>query len=300
MTRNTSRLIRVGAAAAAVAGLVLAGMPGAQAAPQRASSAQTTLHVAITDKALYVDGPTSFPAGQVHLIFENARSKADGETAIFRLAPGYSWSDLRADIKTVGENLFAPHGDKQKGLKALNHAIAHLTSYGGLLAHAGDSVHGTLLLTDPGTYAIFNDSGQIPNSPHWLTVTAPAGYQALPPADGTVVAQTNRRFSGSSVLPANGTISFTNHSTESPHFLILQQVKEGTTRKQVIAALQSNSKPTFLLSGEFETDALTTNQSMDFHVSLPAGEYVQMCFFPDPKTGMPHALMGMVRVVHLK
>lgn len=284
----------------AVMGLLTTGALGAQASPARTTGSGVTLHVAITDKALYVDGPATFPAGQVHLMFENARAKADGEVAVFQLAAGYSWSDLRADIKTVGENLFAPHGDKQKGLKALNHAIAHLTSYGGLLAHAGNSVHGTLLLRNPGTYVIFNDSGQIPNSPHWLTVTAPTGYQALPPADGTVVAQTNRRFSGSSVLPANGTIQFTNHSTESPHFLILQQVKEGTTRKQVIAALQSNSQPSFVLPGEFETDALTTNQSMDFHVSLPAGEYVQMCFFPDPKTGMPHALMGMVRVVHLK
>jgi len=25
-----------------------------------------------------------------------------------------------------------------------------------------------------------------------------------------------------------------------------------------------------------------------------------MCFFPDLKTGMPHAAMGMVRIVHLK
>jgi hypothetical protein len=25
-----------------------------------------------------------------------------------------------------------------------------------------------------------------------------------------------------------------------------------------------------------------------------------MCFFPDPKTGDPHAFMGMVRIVHLR
>jgi hypothetical protein len=32
---------------------------------------------------------------------------------------------------------------------------------------------------------------------------------------------------------------------------------------------------------------------------LPAGDYAEMCFFPDLKTGMPHAMMGMVRIVHL-
>jgi hypothetical protein len=161
-------------------------------------------------------------------------------------------------------------------------------------------VHGTLLLTEPGTYAIFDDSGNVPRRPHWLTVGSPAGPQTLPAADGHVVAMTNRRFSGDRVLPAKGTINFTNKSTESPHFLILMHVQEGTTRKQVINSFQSNKPPTFILRGEFDTDALTTGQSMNIHVNLPPGEYVQMCFFPDPKTGMPHALMGMVRVVHLK
>src|SRR5690349_2474808 len=104
MTRLRTRLIGLGGTAAAIAGLVLAGGAGAQAAPSRTTGSGVTLHVAITDRALYVDGPTSFPAGQVHLIFENARAKADGETSIFRLAPGYSWSDLRADIETVGQD----------------------------------------------------------------------------------------------------------------------------------------------------------------------------------------------------
>jgi hypothetical protein len=32
---------------------------------------------------------------------------------------------------------------------------------------------------------------------------------------------------------------------------------------------------------------------------LPAGDYAEVCFFPDLETGMPHAFMGMVRIVHL-
>jgi hypothetical protein len=39
---------------------------------------------------------------------------------------------------------------------------------------------------------------------------------------------------------------------------------------------------------------------MNFHIHLPPGTYAVMCFFPDPKTGDPHAFMGMVRIVHLK
>ena len=293
------RLIGAGGAVAALAGLVLAG-GAAVAAPQAEPRPGTVLNVAVTKHAMYVDGPTTFPAGQVQIRLENAREKAEAAVEVFQLASGYSWSELRSDIQTAGENLFGPNGDKKKGLKALNHAIDNITAFGGLDTQAGKSEHGTLLLPNPGTYVIFNDSGNVPNSPHWLTVTAPEGPQTLPPADGYVTALTTRRFTGSSVLPKNGTIRFMNKSTESPHFLVLAHVKEGTTRKQVIASLQSNNPPDFALPGEADTDALTTGQSMDLHVNLPAGEYVQMCFFPDPKTGEPHALMGMVRVVHLK
>jgi hypothetical protein len=295
--------VRAGLAAAAATGLVLSGMGGADAAPIRAtatSSSGTTLHVAITDNDMYVDGPTTFPAGRVSVTLENARTKHDAGVAVGQLAAGYHWGDLRSDLKTAFTNLFAPHGSKKKGLKALNHAIDHITAYGGIYAHKGDTSHATLLLPSAGTYIVFDDSGNLPKRPNFITVTSPSGPQTLPAADGNVVAKTNRRFSGDRVLPAKGTINFTNESTESPHFLELAHVKQGTTRKQVINSFQSNGRPDFVLPGLMDTDILTTGQSMNYHVNLPPGEYVQMCFFPDPKTGMPHALMGMVRIVHLK
>lgn len=300
MSRIVRTSVRIGLAAAAATGLAVAGLPNAQAAQvaPAASSSVPALHVAITDKGFYVDGPSSFPAGRLQVSFDNARTKAESETEVFQLASGYHWADLRSDFKTMATNLFAPHGDTKKGLKALNHLIGNLTAFGGFDVMAGKSAHGTLLLPNPGTYVIFNDSS-VPKNPHWLTVTAPVGPQTLPKADGNVVAMTNRRFGGDTTLPAKGTINFTNNSTESPHFLNLQRVKPGTTRKQVIEALQGNG-PVPFLNGVAGTDALTTGQSMNVHVHLPAGTYAEMCFFPDPKTGMPHAFMGMVRIVKLK
>jgi hypothetical protein len=117
--------------------------------------------------------------------------------------------------------------------------------------------------------------------------------------DATVIAQTNRRFTGSATLPARGTIRFINKSTESPHFLVLQHVKEGTTRKQVRQGLESDQQPDWVLPGSAETDVVSHNQRMTMRLHLPAGEYVEMCFFPDPIEGTPHALMGMIRIVHL-
>ena len=40
---------------------------------------------------------------------------------------------------------------------------------------------------------------------------------------------------------------------------------------------------------------------MTVNYDLPPGQYVIMCFFPDPNMqGMVHALMGMLKMIHLK
>ena len=288
--------MRLGVTGVALGGLFATGL-AAQAGP----SAGTTLNVVITDKSLYVQGPASFPAGNVSVTLENARSKHEAAFDVLRLASGYHWKDFRSDLKTAFSNLFGPHGNKKKGLRALNHAISHITSYGGLDAtKPGASARGTLLLPSSGTYVLFNDSYGIPRNPHWFAATAPSGPQTLPAADGHVVAKTNRRFGGDSTLPAKGTINFTNQSTESPHFLVLQHAAKGTTRKQVINSVESNQRPSWVRKGEADVDLLSLNSTMNFHVNLPTGLYAEMCFFPDPKTGQPHAAMGMVRMVHLK
>jgi hypothetical protein len=300
MVRRTTRFIGLGGTVAAVAALLLAAGPGAQAAPQRAASSMTTLKVALTDHGMYVDGPRTFPAGLVHLTLDNAKSKGDGTLAIVALAGGHSWHDFRSGLAVAFQNLFAPHGNKKKGLKALNGVLSYASGYGGLDTGPGEVHEGTLLLSTPDTqYFLYDDSGNLPNRPKLLTTTAAAGSQTLPTTSATVVAQTNRRFGGANVLPHNGTITFENKSTESPHFLELQQVKDGTTRKQVIAGLQSNGPGPFLRHSQ-GTDVVSYGHAMNMHVHLPAGTYAEMCFFPDPQTGMPHAFMGMVRIVHLK
>ena len=42
-------------------------------------------------------------------------------------------------------------------------------------------------------------------------------------------------------------------------------------------------------------DPVSPGHAMSLHLHLPAGTYAEMCFFPDPMEGIPHALMGMVR-----
>jgi hypothetical protein len=275
-------------------------MSGAVAAPRKASPYERPyLDAKITDKNLTVHGLAPSTTGRVDL----SLSAVGGvrELAVVRFADGYGFRDFRADITTFGQS-FGQNGPSKKGLRALNHAIDNTTGYGGLFAPQGHTRRGTLLLPDDGTYVLYDDSHQLPRHAVQVTLSGSAGPQQLQATGGLVKAKTNRRFGGDDVLPAKGNITFKNVSTESPHFLALNHVKEGTTRKDVLDFFQSGAHgaPPWARKGEAGTDALSNHQTQTLHVNLPAGQYVELCFFPDPKTGMPHAFMGMIRMVHLK
>lgn len=296
MSRTTRTTAQVAVAGLAIAGLVSAGT-GAFAAPRVAAASGTpTLTAKVADHQLTVKGDTTFAAGRVKL---SLTADKDSEIEVIQLASGYTWKELRADIAAFGRS-FGPNGPSKSGLRHFNHALNHVTGYGGLNASFGSTSTGTLLLPAAGTYYLFNDTGNLPKQRTKLTVTAPAGSQSLPATGTKVVATTKKTFRSDDVLPHRGSLTFTNVSTESPHFLALVHVKEGTTRKQIIDSFSSDGPPSFFLPDSAGTDFLSTGQSQTLHYRLPKGEYAMMCFFPDPETGMPHAMMGMVKVVHLK
>jgi hypothetical protein len=301
MRFTTQTSLRAGLAVAAVAGLAASGMTGAAAAPRKAALYERPyLDAKITATKLVVhSGGGAMATGQMDVSLE----AVGGERllAVVRFADGYTFSDFRDDIRTFGES-FGQNGPSDKGLKALNHAINHTTAYGGLDAPQGHVRRGTLLLDEEGTYVLYDDSHNLPRHPVRIDISGSVGPQHLPPAGGTVTAKTNRRFGGDDVLPAKGNIKFVNRSTQSPHFLALNHVKEGTTRQDVIDYFQSGAEgpPSFARKGSAGTDALSYGQKQNLHVNLPAGQYVELCFFPDPEEGMPHAFMGMIRMVHLK
>jgi hypothetical protein len=87
------------------------------------------------------------------------------------------------------------------------------------------------------------------------------------------------------------------------HFLSMQQVKEGTTVEQVLEAFQGpegSGPPDWALQASMDTDVISPHRAMTVDYDLPAGQYVVLCFMPDPKMhGMPHALMGMIEMIHL-
>lgn len=296
MSRTTRTTAQVAVAGIAIAGLVGAGAAAFASPRVAAASGTPTLKATIADHQLTLKGDTTFAAGRVNL---SLTADKDSEIAVMEMADGYTFKELRKDIRIFGENVFGPGGNKDKGLRHLNHAINHITAYGGLEA-AGDTTTGAVLLPHAGTYYLFNDTGDLPRQKQKLTVTAPEGAQTLPKTDAKVVATTKKTFRTDDVLPNKGSLTFKNVSTESPHLLAMIHVKEGTTRKQVVDSFNSDAPPTFVLPGAAGTDMLTTGQAQTLDYRLPKGEYALVCFMPDPKTGMPHAMMGMVKIVHLK
>ncbi len=293
MPRGSLRLAVASAAAIAT----VAATVGATAAPQ-ARTTTPTLKARIANGNLTLAGATTFPAGRLALSLTSVDKES--EVAVATLHPGYTFQDLRHDIATFGASFDQNGQPSQAGLSHLRHAISNTTAYGGLDVPKGKTLNATMLIAKrAGQTVIFNDSGNLPKQMKALTVTAASGPQTLPQTQARVVAMTDKRFGGATTLPAKGEITFKNISTESPHFLQMQHVKDGTTRKQVIAALQSNKPPAFVRPGSQGTDLLSEGQAQTMQTKLPAGTYALMCFFPDPQTGMPHALMGMVRIVTL-
>jgi hypothetical protein len=100
-----------------------------------------------------------------------------------------------------------------------------------------------------------------------------------------------------------------------PHFISWVQVTEGTTKEQVVEALEveggammTGTPPAY---GEFNpeedviaevgysgTQSNATSQWIEV-TDVQAGTHVLICFFPDISDGMPHAFHGMVAVVEI-
>jgi hypothetical protein len=301
MTRTTRVAVSMSAVAIAAVGGITTGAvaaPGPLHAHAHAAAAATpTLHATISKHGLKLKGDRSIEASRVTVSLK-AKGK-ERELAIAKFKKGYSFKALVRD-----ETYFFKHGGgngqpTKKALARLHRAIKLTTFAGGLDGQPGSLSKETLVMTK-GKYVIYNDTN-IPSQPQTITVTGATHHAKAPKTSGTVFMKKNQnRFGGSKVLPAKGTITVVNHNVNSPHFLAMLHVKKGTTRKQVEEGLQSPNPPSFALPGGTGTDALSMGQSQTLSYSIPKGTYAELCFFPDPKTGIPHAFMGMIRIVTVK
>lgn len=250
-------------------------------AAQEQGAAVSSITIKVAKKTINVRGANDLRAGRVKVEVKGA-----GVAEIVMFKRGYDIDDLMKDVAAANQ------GD----IKALKHALANTTFLGGF--EAGGS--GTVVLPRAGDYFVFSFASR----GHGAFSAGAVKKAPKPTVDGALIAKAGPIWAGSTTFPAAGTFNFKNKDQTVPHFVILQQVVEGTTTDQVLESLQNEGPnsppPPFALPAGLETASISSGRSMTVDYDLPPGQYVVMCFFPDPNMGgMPHALMGMLRMIHL-
>lgn len=273
--------------ATALACTPLLGSPGgATASPAAVTSRAAMPHITatLTKTTIKLKGADKLRPGRVKL---SVKGNGPVEFAMFK--SGYDVADFVTDVNKFGA---------KNDVKALKRALKNTTILGGL---AGGST-GSIVFPKAGAYTPISLGERGVVTGKTLVVRGPARSSKAPRTDGSIIGKNGPSWGGASQLPMKGRFAFKNKADE-PHFVVLQQVAEGTTTDQVLEALQSEQQgppPSWFLPAGLETGTISPGRSMTVDYDLPAGQYVVMCFFPDPEMGgMPHAFMGMLKMIHL-
>jgi hypothetical protein len=96
-------------------------------------------------------------------------------------------------------------------------------------------------------------------------------------------------------------LRFTNAAHEL-HFLGLTGVKPTTTNAMVKKELLGppGPPPPWITGPDFSFDVISPGVTVAIKEAVPAGRYFLDCFMPGEADGMPHALMGMWKLVDVK
>jgi len=135
------------------------------------------------------------------------------------------------------------------------------------------------------------------HTPLLLLALAACTPKAETPAPQEVLfTATEFSFSGpDSIAPGVTSVRMANQGTQA-HHLIVGRLEPGKTLADLMAFFQANpnGEPPFLTwrgAAASVAPGDTTGSIND----LPAGQYVAICFVPDPADGHPHVSKGMIR-----
>jgi hypothetical protein len=181
-------------------------------------------------------------------------------------------------------------------------ALPLLEFVGGVgLIPPGGTATTTVYLEKPGTYLELCFVANAEGVPHLalgmmkpIEVVVATVTTEAPKAD-LVVDMVDFAFTLPAELPAGEQIwEIVNHG-EQIHELVLGKINEGKTLDDVMTYLQSGGEgPDSLFTPLGGGQALSTAHSDFVKFDLTPGEYVTLCFVPDPETGKPHIALGMV------
>jgi len=245
---------------------------------------------------------SSVNEGRIAFKVDNTNSSAGSGSRItlFRLVGHATLDTFKADL---AEEFSQDPSIAAKGTRDLNRDIR---AFGLADVIPGFPAMVTERLT-AGTYHLMDLGTEPgPTGPVFTTFTVRhAGHPADRPGDrahGPVVKLTSAdRFVGPGNLPARGTVTVMNVA-DTIHFMSISPVQPGTTDAQIQAVFEGDPAAgnPFIDGPEVGLDVLSAGQQAELTYSLPPGTYVLLCFIADDVTGIPHADMGMHKVVTLK
>jgi hypothetical protein len=206
---------------------------------------------------------------------------------ILRLHRGYT-------IQDAGQDFGPAFGGDTDAIRRLDENI---TWRGGAETKPGKP--GRFVVTlGGGHFTMFDQNG---NGLTQLNVVGTVTKRPSVPHQSKITAFSYGFESTPETIPAKGTLQFTNQA-DQPHFLEMMHVKASTTDRQVRRAFSptASGPPSFALKGGTGSGVISPGTGEMLRYDLHPGKYVIACFWPAIDTGMPHAFMGMWKIITLK
>ena len=180
---------------------------------------------------------------------------------------------------------------------------------GGVMVAPGQANQTVLDLT-PGDWVAWGDDPSAKQQPVTFTVTGDMPKDLAEPKANATIALTDFaiNLTDGTLVAGDNVIRLDNKGAQ-PHFLILLKGPDGMTKDQIKLTVEADMSGTPVAGGldpnkdlmpVVETPSQSKGTTTWFSAKLDAGTYAGLCFFPDEKTGMPHAAMGMYNVFTVK
>jgi hypothetical protein len=284
LTRSARR-----AAGAAALGLALptaASVYAQSATPAPDLSGYQELTVTIADDAITASASEVSPG---YLLLTVVNKSATEATAGLLTMPDLTADKLAALAAT-------PTPDDEIPAVILQSTVAG----GPQDAKTGETSQAIVKVT-PGGWAIFPDTNQ---APLFLTVKDGPAVGSEPIASASVQ-ETEFTFKGLDAGIKSGKQFWkVENIGAQPHMLVLGKLPDSTTLDQVMALINSEASGTPVAGGLQESEITdfggvllqSAGQTVWPLLDLAAGTYVAVCWVPDPRNGMPHAMEGMTVV----
>ncbi len=268
------------------AGTLTGGMAGAAGPAVARETAAGMVSVSI-DSAGAVTMPSVVAPGVTTFKITTARKSSAFQ--LVALASGYTVEQAEADVE---------NGLEKNRLKALVRFEANATLLGG--ASATSDTSGKLAVDlDPGSYYALdtNKSGAV-----WLPFSVSgAETGASLPAGATLKAIDSTTWAKRPMsIPTHGWLRFKNRADQN-HFVGMGKLLPGKTLKDFADSLKGGGRPPLDFRFGIDTGVMSPGHDMATKYRVPRGDYVLVCFWPDASMGgMPHAFMGMYRLVKVR